>query len=497
MAFRTQHTFALAFGLLISFLLTSCSTPQSKPEEQKPTQTTETKSSEPNDTKQLETAILEAKNHQAWSKYIDLSHQLWQKSDEANQLAIEYQNWKALSNLNSAQRSQLAEQAQKNGNIDILDWLALVNITQQHPIWQPQALNDLKEFHSGAIYNQHLIDALQSRLQHPLKITHIAVMLPTSGPYAKLSQQIRNGILKNHLQNQHKLRIDFYNSSQLDQIKSTYQQAINSGAEWVIGPLRKEAIATLAELKPNNVIALNQVNNITAQQFSFKSPTEAQQIEKQLCQQGHKRIGILSSTSKSDAKLAEQMAVAWNKHPQNQAILKTYSQKSPQLRKALGSVINEAQSDKRAANLKWLLGEKIYHQARTRQDLDAILLLGNTRRVAVFRPQFKFFELQLPTYATSKITPAQLNQTKPNKDLRSVTFPTMPAAFSASDLQTPLEAFGWDSLTLVLEQQKLAPGLCLNSGKTGRLSKTGNRFDHQFEWAQFNQQGYAQPLNQP
>lgn len=497
MAFRTQHTFALAFGLLISFLLTSCSTPQSKPEEQKPTQTAETKQSEPDDTKQLEAAILEAKNHQAWSKYIDLNHQLWQQADDANQLAIEYQTWKTLSNLTEPEQNQLTEQAHKNGNIDMLDWLALVKTTQQHPIWQPQALTDLQEFHPEAIYNKHLIEALQYRLQNPLKTTHIAVMLPSTGTFAGVSQQIRNGILKNHFQHQQNLRIDFYDSSQLDQIKQTYQQAINNGAEWVIGPLRKEAIATLAELKPNNVIALNQVKNISTPQFSFKSPSEAQQIKKQMCSQGYRRIGILSSTSTSDTKLAEQIAITWNQSPQNQAILKTYPQKRPNLRKALGSVINEAQSDQRAANLRWLLDEKIEYKARTRQDLDAILLIGYTNRVSVFRPQFKFFELQLPTYATSKITPNKLYHTPANKDLRRVIFPSMPAALSPSDLQTPFEAFGWDSLTLVMEQQKLAPGLCINAGKTGRLSKTDNRFDHQFEWAQFNQIGQAQPLNHP
>ncbi len=120
------------------------------------------------------------------------------------------------------------------------------------------------------------------------------------------------------------------------------------------------------------------------------------------------------------------------------------------------------------------------------------MLVGNTRRLGVFKPQFKFFELDLPIYGTSKITPAQLDKTPANRDLSDLIFPTMPAALKPTPLNTPFEAFGWDSLTIVMNQDNLAPGVCLNNGMTGRLSIQENEIDHDYVWGKYSSAGLAE-----
>ena len=164
-------------------------------------------------------------------------------------------------------------------------------------------------------------------------------------------------------------------------------------------------------------------------------------------------------------------------------------EKKANLRKALASVINEQQSNDRKNNLQWLLRINLSFFPRTRQDLDAVVLLGNTKQLAVFQPQFKFFNLTIPTYSSSKLTPTNLQKNKPNMDLKNISFPTYRAVLINNGLISKLEAFGWDSLTIALNQHLFAPNLCLNSGMSGNLSKDGLVYDRQYIWAKYNQDG--------
>lgn len=474
--------------------LSSCSTPSKKIETVEKVMTDPKSSAAEKQAilLELEDAIRDAKKRQAWPDYIQLSQSLWQKVGPSDQLAIEYQVWSTLKQLPPKTLAQLQAQAETDQNIEMLDWLALVEATQQRPIWQKQSLRDLAEFNTGAFYNEHLLAQLQTRLEHPVPVKHVAVLLPFSGQYANISEQIRDGILKNHFAHQRDTIIRFYDSSDLNNLQQTYLNAVHQGAEWVIGPLTKEAVETLAALKPNNLIALNHVDQSQVKQFNFKSESEAFQINQKLQYNNMKRIGILTSTANSDAALASQIAGDWKQTKGHVAVLKSYPTKNPNLRKALGSVINETNSQARKNNLYWLFREKIEFTPRTRQDLDAIVLVGNTRRLGVFKPQFKFFELDLPIYGTSKITPAQLDKTPANRDLSDLIFPTMPAALKPTPLNTPFEAFGWDSLTIVMNQDNLAPGVCLNNGMTGRLSIQENEIDHDYVWGKYSSAGLAE-----
>lgn len=496
----------IAIIILCSFLgLSSCSTPPKPSKTEMPSQLP-AKPPQPSKAEALKRQIttLEqqarlAKNAQAWVDFVQLSQQLWQISDADNQAAIEYQIWGSLKHLAPDSLDSLAEKAP-----ELADWVNFVEITLEHPIWQKQHLKDLQDFSSDnpqALYNHHLLPALINNLDRRQPITHIAVMLPFSGQYASISEQIRNGILKNHFQQRQQglapLEFRFYDSSDLTQIQSIYQTAMQQGAQWVIGPLRKTAIEQLAPLAPTNVLALNQVDLPSVWQFNFKSDSEAYQINQQLCQQNYQRLGVLSSTLDADTRLAQDILFSWHQQTdkRNQtAILKTYPTRNPNLRDALGSLINEKHSQARKNNLRWLFSQAIHFTPRLREDLDAIVLIGNERRLAVFKPQFEFFNLNLPTYGTSKITPSHLSQATLNPDLAALIFPTLPAAIHASPVETPFEAYGWDSLTLVQNLDRIDNGLCINQGLTGKLKRQGQEIDHLFRWAQYNDRGKVIPL---
>lgn len=441
--------------------------------------------------KNLEKLILEYKQQKQWSKYLITATELWTHANPSNQLSIEYQIWQTLK---EASQQEHSLQKKYQDNIDLVDWFEFIQTTKLHPINQKQSLKDSQEFNPHALFNAHLSDVILKRLNQPTLASHIAILLPLSGNYRPISLQIRNGIIKNKLLNHPDLTLRFYDSSNAHQIDKTYQTAIKNGADFVIGPVKKETIQFLSG-SPNLTINQQQIltlNDGSLPHFSYKSKSEALQIVSKLKEKCYKNIAVLSSSKKFDTQLSQNLLHRWLQDTNHQITVKTYPKKRPNLRKALASVINEKQSSARKNNLRWLLQKKLYFTPRPRQDLDALVLLGNANQVAVFKPQLNFFNLDLPIYSSSSLTPAKLKNSKPNKDLRGVNFLTYPAVKIASNLTSKLEAFGWDSLTIVTHQHLFAPKTCLNKGMTGRLTKDDTVYDHQYQWMKYNRQGIIQ-----
>ncbi len=500
--FQTMTIRPLFYLILMSTLaiiLSGCETNVAKEDSrEKATQLNHASQSKPNQNNTakavsvLEKKIADAKNRQGWDDYVLLSDQLWAQADSANQAAIEYQVWQTLKAIPPVPFLLLKEDPANS--VELNDWLAFVKASRQPALSQKQTLQDIALFQPSAIFNSHLNASLQQRLTRNVSPHHIAIFLPFTGPYQKISIQIRNGIIKNQMLHSPNTILSFYNSSQPDQMADIYQTAKTNGADFFIGPVQKESIQALidAKIPSDNIITLNE--NALLPQFPYHSMTEDLQITQKLCQQNFKHIAILTRNTPSNTKLAVNISKRWQQLG-NQLVLQTYPAKRPNLRKALGSVINEKQSEDRKNNLQWAFKEKLFFTPRTRQDLDAIVILGNSRQIAVFRPQFDFFDLTLPVYSSSKLTPNTLHQTKPNKDLAQTIFPSFPAALKPTTLQSKFEAFGWDSLTLANQHALLAPGICLNTGMTGKLSKDGRDYDHQFSWAKYNRQGIIKPLD--
>lgn len=482
-----KTTFYLILIPILLLILSSCGTKPVKtdPNINKPAEREVVKQNR----SELENSMIKYKHAKQWSSYLKTATKLWEQTDKSNQLAIEEQIWKTLAEIPEQNRLNLLQE--NPNNIELADWFEFIQTTKLHPINQKTALADSIEFNPYALFNTHLSKAIIKKLNQPSKIQNIAVLLPLSGNYRPISLQIRNGMIKNKLLNHPKLILRFYDSSNTHQIRQTYSTALADGADFVIGPVKKETIqfltaSTELHIKEQNILVLN---NADLPNFTYQSNSEALQIAQKLKTNAYQNIAVLASTKKSDAKIAQDLSFFWSQDPANQITVKTYPKKQPNLRKALASVINEKQSSDRKNNLRWLLQKKLHFTPRPRQDLDALVLLGNARQVAVFKPQLSFFNLKTPIYSSASLTPAKLKQTKPNKDLRGVNFPTYSAMLKQSNLASKFEAFGWDSLTIATHQSSFAPQTCLNKGMTGRLMKDGRVYDRRYQWAKYNRQG--------
>ena len=430
-----------------------------------------------------------------WTTYIQLSNHLWQQSDEESQAQIEQEIWGRLKYVDAA----TIESFKSHTDSGVQAWGLLLSILngpaqQLEASLQNISANRTESNDKIAIYQNHLLPELQQKLSGFAAVKQIAVLLPFQGKYEQVSKQIQTGMLKAFLASDQSTTLKFYDSFQIDQVETVYQLAKQEGADFVIGPLRKEALEQLAHLTDPNMLALNKIEAVAFYQFSFKSADEVSQMIALFNQQNYRHIGILTNDGRSELATAEALTKAWQTQPLHSATLSIYPDENPKLRDALGTLINEETSQTRYNNLRWATGQSLSFFPRTRQDFDAIVILDNRNRMAVFKPQFAFFELKVPVYGSTQLSPTNLQENRPYIDLKGVKFLTHPYALYPDALDTQFEAYGWDSFQLASQMNKMRVGAILDNGKTGLLSLHDREFLQQLVWAQYNKDGLIEPM---
>ncbi|MDA3807801.1 MAG: penicillin-binding protein activator [Thiomicrorhabdus sp.] len=432
---------------------------------------------------------------QDWTTYIQLSDHLWHQSDEEIQAQIEQAVWDQLKYVDTATIDSLSQ----HNDSGVRAWALLLSILNG-PAQQLEASLQTLSTHRTvnndniAIYQNHLLPELQQKLSGLEAVKQIAVLLPFQGKYEQVSKQIQTGMLKAFFASNQSTTLKFYDSFQLDQVEAVYQLAKLEGADFVIGPLRKEALEQLAHIEDPNILALNKIEATAFYQFSFKSADEVSQMIALFNQQNYRHIGIMTNDGRSELSKASALQKAWQENPLRSATLSIYPDESPKLRDALETLINEKTSHKRYNTLRWAIGESVSFFPRMRQDFDAIVILDNRSRIAVFKPQFEFFELKVPVYGSTQLSPKNLQENRPYVDLKGVKFLTYPAALYPDKLHTPFEAYGWDSFELVSQMNKMRVGAILDNGKTGLLSLHKREFLQKLVWAQYNNGGLIEPM---
>jgi len=435
-----------------------------------------------------ELKLLQAKaaNESNWADYTIYATKIWRKSKKnpASQAQIEEQVWSILSSLSADKLAPI----HSHTNPDVQAWTKLLETFNGPSNALQTGLTNLSSFESDAIYYRHLLAKLIANLPKEADIQQISVLLPLEGKYKVVSQQIRSGIMKAFFASNQHVTLKFYDSSVLEDLESIYTQAKQDGADRIIGPLRKEAIQELASFHDKNLLALNSIENSPFTEFNFKSANAGLQMLANFESAGYKRLGLLTNDSPKTVAKAKIFQKIWTQE-NHSSELSIYPNTRPKLRAALGDLIHEKQSKERKNNLRWLLGRDLSFFPRTRQDLDAIVIYDNAHRMAVFRPQFDFFELDTPVYADSQLTPKNFQKIKVNPDLNRVSFLTYPAVLSPVDLESKLEAFGWDSFIISTHMKELQNGSCLTNGKTGILSLENNQVKQHLIWAKYDKKG--------
>ena len=514
MSFYPLQHLALSCSLITFIALSGCSTPPKHPKEplkipasQQPNNSVELlKSTPPPQLKaeeletlsdiELELQTAKAQQQAEWPNFILLNHQLWQTASDSGQAQIEQRIWDAISQQPLADIKTTIQTLKQHPNTSVQQWGELLAILKGPAENLHKKLEHLNNSDSDAIYMRHLLPGFTMQNIYAPPPKQIAVLLPFEGKYEQVANQIKTGIMKAFMTSDQRTILKFYNSGALDDIEETYQQAKLEGADFVIGPLRKEAIERLLTTADENVLALNNIGYAPFTQFSYKSANEISQLIRHFTAQNYQNIGILSSDTGANIKTAQAIKSAWLQTQGHSAVLSTYPNHKPKLRKALGDLINEESSTERYNTLRWATGHKLKFFPRPRQDFDAIVIIDNSARMAVFKPQFAFFELNTPIYGTSQLSPKKLQHIPVNRDLAGVQFLAYPVVFQPNNLSSNFEAFGWDSFQVATQLHNLRFGGYLAQGKTGELTLEDQQIKQNLIWVTYDKKGRLVPLTE-
>ncbi len=429
---------------------------------------------------------------------------------EANQLAI----WQSLSLLTAEALEQLRIQPPPDA---LSGWMELVAIAKDYSLSPAAVGQKIAEWQSRYMSHpasEQVLTLLFERSQElASRPANIALLLPLSGRYAKAGAAIQDGILAAYYSDpqRHSITLRSYDiGEQADQITRIYQQAVNEGAEFIIGPLDKTAVATLAmeESLPVPTLALNyaqQAVNDKLFQFSLAPEDEAREVAERAWLEGYTQAGILVPNNALGERLNLAFSERWQELGGLVVSESRYQDDKNDFATPIKALLNISDSERRQRRVRQLLGDRVEFIPRRRQDIDFVFLAANPRQARTIRPQMKFHHAaDVPLLATSHLYDGKNNRAQ-DRDMDDILFCDMPWTLNAPSAQQELKQLNADAfkphrgqlqrlLAMGIDAYQLVPLLpVLEShpyeryrGETGNLRVTeGRRIGRRLQWARF------------
>lgn len=423
------------------------------------------------------------------------------------------QIWNSLQRLsNNTLQSMSIEQ----GSGELAGWLSLTYIAKQYSSDPKQLVQALSQWQQQ--YPQHPGNSmLPASINHaaqalPPAAQQIALLLPLHGRLEGPGKAIRDGFMAAYYQaakqNKH-LTIRVYDTTQSQNMKSLYQQAVSNGADLVIGPLNKENAQQLADSAKFSVptLLLNYVNDrapaTNLYQFGLSPQDEARQAANKAWRDGHRDAIVIAPEGDWGQSIATAFAQRWQQLG-GKVVAKFPYQGKQDLAASIKQLMNVDQSNSREQHLQSVLAKKVKFIPRRRQDADMIFLAAVPNNARQIKPMLSFYYASnIPIYATSLIY-SGIPSARTDRDLNGIIFCDMPWVFkNGGQVQknhqtlarlwpqqlnryTRLYAFGMDAFKLSnqLGRMTLLPEFGLASA-TGTLYLNPQRkILRELQWAQ-------------
>lgn len=322
-------------------------------------------------------------------------------------------------------------------------WLALGEITRR--MWGSedeldQAMNQWRTRfidHPGMEVSGNLREQAASIIRSAPR--RIALLLPLSGPLAGVGEAIRDGFVAAYMDNrEHRLQVRFYDSHAL-QPNVAFDAAVANGADLIIGPLKKDAVAAVVALNAFGLpqLALNSAPDALQSRpwlLSLALPPEddATAAARLALQQGHKRVVALRGqtgwSQRSTAAFGSTLEEGGGRL-MDEIAFESSHESYPTAIKALMQL---ERSQDRAARIQHALGTTILYDLERRQDTDALYLAADLTDARQIRPQIRFYQgSDLPIYASGRLFDG--DSARFERDLDGVSFCSSPWLLGSSE----------------------------------------------------------------
>jgi len=354
--------------------------------------------------------------------------------DQQSQLFNQQRLWQLL----QSTTLETLEVAQANAfNNDILGWLQLAIIAKRPAQQASRSINEWLQFFPSHPADQLIVDSVLARQNYEAyQPSSIALLLPLQGPLSNAAKAIRDGFLAAYYQSDHhatpSIRVyDVTNADGQvrDDVYTVYQNAVSNGAEFIIGPLSKNAIDSLAFRSDLStpLLALNYLSDggqphDLVFQFGLSPEDEARQVAERAWQDDHAQA--ITLTPEGD--WGERMQTAFADHWQSLGGIivenRQYNANNSDFSRDLRSMLQLNLSQTRKRSLQQQLGLELHFEPRRRHDADFIFLAAFPRQGRLLKPQLKFHRASnLPVYASSHIFNGVID-TEADRDINGVMF---------------------------------------------------------------------------
>ncbi len=428
--------------------------------------------------------------------------------------------WDALSRLTAT----ALEYAQLPSPDPLGGWIALASINKRY-LDEPQSFVQAlaawtSTWPEHSAHLELIPELARANAVAVISRQHVALLLPLTGPFATAAAAIRDGFVSAWFEEGLETRpiISLYDSHNAE-LANLYAQARAAGADFVVGPLRRERVQELENLAPLALatLALNyppsggQINGGGALApaaenlylFALSPEDEARQVAERAWFDGHGRAAMLVPSGNWGSRVLASFSAAWTELGGVLIESQRYTASAQDMSKPVAQLLNIDDSERRRRRLQKLLGPELKYETRPREDVDFVFLAAYPAEARQLRPQLKFHHAsRLPIYATSH-SYSGLSEPRLDRDLNGIRFADMPWALQAEEkplhqrLHTTwpetfptlsrLYAFGIDAYNIIPHLGRLhAQSGTEFPGLSGRLGVTENRrIRRTLSWAKF------------
>ncbi|MDO6441260.1 penicillin-binding protein activator [Marinobacter sp. 2_MG-2023] len=294
----------------------------------------------------------------------------------------------------------------------------------------------------------------------------IVLALPLQGALTSAGKAIRDGFLAAYYQDESAdrdktdIRIVDTSSQPFDEL---YKELAAQDIDLIIGPLEKEALASLTNMKALPVPALG-LNYLAAgkkapdglYQFGLSAEDEARQIADRLSEQNINQVLALIPQGEWGDRVEAALLNRMQRHGSVALDIERFFRED-NLRAVTADLLGITVSRDRAIQVERTIGLNVEFEPRRRQDAEAIVMVAEPAIARQFKPLFAFyFGGDLPVYSPSIVYEGTPDPAR-DRDLNQVIFTDIPWVL---DSENPLRE----------EASKTLPG---TQGQLGRLFAMG------------------------
>ncbi len=436
--------------------------------------------------------------------------------------------WQSLLNSNT---DEIRVWANASTHPDLVAWLQLVLIQKQPHENLASIENELQQwrtrFPNHKIPNHIIASITRDWASFRISPNKIALLLPMTGRYQVVAEAIYAGISTarefDETFNPSPELVLYDTGDDASVAASYHRRATAEGADFIIGPLQKEAVNILVSQGQISVptLTLNYADDALVGpqklfQFGLLPEDEAKQVAERASIDNYNEALALVPEGDWGTRLLEAFTNRFYELGGTVLQYARYSPKSADYSASIKNLLQLNQSEQRRRNIQAIIKQEVEFEPRRRQDVDFIFIAASPQQARQLRPQLSYhYASDLPVYATSHIFTGNENISA-DQDINGITYCDIPWLLSnepsyellrdsinlqATSSQSKLPRFaalGIDAYQVIPHLQRLAAyAYDRYDGVTGKLSIAGqNRIYRELTWAKFKD-GYPQSLNFP